>query len=266
VSRRKTDRRAFLKSTGAAALGASGAAARSRLPNFIFILADDLGYGDLGSYGSKIRTPQIDRMAQEGVRFINFYSANPVCSPSRAGLLTGRYPPRTGIQRVLFPKDKIGIPESETTIAQMLKPLGYATMCIGKWHLGSLPEFLPTNRGFDHFYGLPYSNDMSPLPLMSGLQVIEEPVDQSTLTQRYTAQATAFINANRSNPFFLYMPHTFPHIPLAASKAFLNRSPLGLYGDVVEEIDWSVGKVLQAVKDAGIDDDTMVLFSSDNGP
>lgn len=259
------DRRDFLKTT-AAAFFVPLLHAAERPPNIVFIYADDLGYGDLGCYGSSIATPNLDRMAAEGMRFTQFYSANPVCSPSRAALLTGRYPTRVGVPRVLFPSDTTGLPDSETTIAQMLKAKGYKTMCIGKWHLGHRPQFLPTNRGFDEYFGIPYSNDMNPRPLLHNLEVLEEPAKLETLTPRYTEQALKFIEAARNGPFFLYMPHTYPHIPLAASEKFRGKSPAGLYGDVIEELDWSVGRVLEALKKHGIDNDTLVMFSSDNGP
>ena len=256
------NRREFLTAAAGSSLSAKPAAP----PNIVFILCDDLGYGDLGCYGSKIRTPSLDRMASEGMRFTQFYSANPVCSPSRAALLTGRYPTRVGVPRVLFPYDTRGLPDSETTIAQMLKPRGYKTMCVGKWHLGHLPQFLPTNRGFDEYFGIPYSNDMTPRPLMHNTETIEEPAKLETLTPRYTEQALRFIERSKGSPFFLYMPHTYPHIPLAASARFRGRSPLGLYGDVIEELDWSVGEVLGALKKHGLDNNTLVMFSSDNGP
>ena len=254
-------RRAFV---GGAA--ASLIRAQSRPPNIVFIYCDDLGYGDLGVYGSNIRTPNLDRMAAEGVRFTQFYSANPVCSPSRAALLTGRYPIRTGVPRVLFPTDTSGLALSETTIAQMLKGAGYRTMCIGKWHLGHHPEYLPTARGFDEYFGIPYSNDMTPRPLLHNAEQIEEPATLETLTPRYTEQAVKFIERSTGSPFFLYLPHTFPHIPLAASRRFRGKSPLGLYGDVVEELDWSVGEVLSTLRRTGADSNTLVVFSSDNGP
>jgi arylsulfatase len=200
------------------------------------------------------------------VRFTQFYSANPVCSPSRAALLTGRYPTRVGVQRVLNPNDTIGLSLSETTIAQMLKGAGYRTMCIGKWHLGHQPQYLPTARGFDEYFGIPYSNDMNPRPLLHNTEKIEEPAVLETLTPRYTEQAVRFLEQSRSSPFFLYMPHTFPHIPLAASARFRGKSPLGLYGDVVEELDWSVGEVFSALRRIGADSNTLVMFSSDNGP
>jgi len=255
-------RRAFLASAAAASL----VRAQSRPPNIVFIYADDLGYGDLGVYGSNIRTPNLDRMAAEGVRFTQFYSANPVCSPSRAALLTGRYPTRVGVPKVLFPTDTTGLALSEVTIAQMLKGSGYRTMCIGKWHLGRPAEYLPTARGFDEYFGIPYSNDMTPRPLLHNTEQVEEPADLETLTPRYTDQAVRFIERSQNNPFFLYMPHTFPHIPLAASKRFRGRSPLGLYGDVIEELDWSVGEVLSTLRRTGVDSNTLVMFSSDNGP
>jgi arylsulfatase A len=259
-------RRKFLKSVAATAITRRRSRAASSSPNIILILCDDLGYGDVGCYGSKIRTPNIDRMAGEGVRFEHFYAASAVCSPSRAALMTGRYPTRVGVAGVLDPNDAIGLPDSETTLAQMLSAAGYATMCVGKWHLGRRPKFLPTNRGFDEYYGIPYSNDMYPQILMHNTDVIEQPVRLDTLTARYTEQAVRFINANQSNPFFLYFPHTFPHIPLAASEAFRGKSPLGIYGDVVEELDWSVGEVLRAVRGNDLDESTLILFSSDNGP
>jgi arylsulfatase len=258
-------RRRFLQMSAACA-GATLAAAPQRPPNIVMIYCDDLGYGDLGCYGSKIRTPNIDRMAAEGMRFTQFYSANPVCSPSRAALLTGRYPTRTGVPNVLMAPDKTGLAENETTLAALLKPQGYKTICIGKWHLGHQPQYLPTKRGFDEYFGIPYSNDMTPRPLMHNTEIIEEPAVLETLTPRYTQQALEFIERSKNSPFFLYMPHTFPHIPLAASPRFRGHSPLGLYGDVVEELDWSVGEVLAKLKQDGLDNRTLVMFSSDNGP
>ena len=264
---RRITKRTFLKASAAAALW--NVTARADNPpnlNFVFILADDLGFGDVGCYGSKISTPNLDRIASEGVRFRQFYSASPVCSPSRASLMTGRYPTRVAMPRVLMSFSTVGLPASETTIAQMLKPAGYRSMCIGKWHLGSQPQFLPTNRGFDEFYGIPYSNDMWPLPLMYNDQVIEQPAQINLLTQRYTDQSVQFIRRSKDGPFFLYLAHNMPHIPLGASDAFRGRSPLGPYGDAVQELDWSVGQVLQAIQDAGIEDRTLLMFSSDNGP
>lgn len=248
----------------ALASGLQGASAKT--PNIVFILCDDLGFGDLACYGSKIRTPNLDRMAAEGMRFTNFISADPVCSPSRAALLTGRYPTRVGVPRVFFPPDPDGLNLDEKTLADILKTQGYKTACIGKWHLGRPAEYLPTSRGFDEYYGIPYSNDMAPRVLMRNVSVIEEPAQLDTLTKRYTAEAIRFIKESKAAPFFLYLPHTFPHIPLGASPEFRGKSSQGLYGDVVEEIDWSVGEILRTLKDTGLDGDTLVMFSSDNGP
>ena len=249
--------------------------------NFIVIYADDLGYGDLGVYGHPtIRTPNLDRMAAEGARFTQFYSAAPVCSPSRAALLTGRYPVRSGVTKVLFPDSAGGLPDSEVTIAETLKNAGYRTACVGKWHLGHRPQYLPLRHGFDSYFGIPYSNDMTPtpgpgapgnrnhppLPLVRNEQTIETEPDQSRLTERYTAECVNFIRAPRGNPFFLYYPQTFPHVPLYAGARFRGKSPRGLYGDVVEEIDWSVGEILRTLKETGQDNNTLVIFSSDNGP
>jgi arylsulfatase A len=258
-------RRSFLASAGAAA-ASHVMAAPAATPNIVFIFCDDLGFGDLGSYGSKIRTPNLDRLAAEGVRFTNFCSADPVCSPSRAALLTGRYPTRVGVPNVLFPQDKNGLSLDEVTMADMLKARGYKTMCIGKWHLGRPSEYLPTSRGFDEYFGIPYSNDMTPRVLMHNTDVLEQTAGLETLTQRYTDQAVRFVNSSKGSPFFLYMPHTFPHIPLAASARFRGKSPMGLYGDVIEEIDWSVGEVLRALKQNGLERNTLVMMSSDNGP
>ncbi|MBI3280357.1 MAG: sulfatase [Acidobacteria bacterium] len=259
------DRRTFLKSAAATA-AASTVGAQSRPLNVVMIYADDLGYGDLGCYGSKIRTPNLDRLASEGIRFTNFNSANPVCSPSRAALLTGRYPTRVGVPRVLFPNDTVGLPDDEMTLAQVLKQAGHRTMCVGKWHLGHLPRYLPMKRGFDSYFGIPYSNDMKPAVLLRGEEIVEQNANQDTLTQRYTEEAVKFIDASGNTPFFLYFPHTFPHIPLHASSRFRGKSPLGLYGDVVEELDWSVGEVLKKLAQTGVESNTLVLFSSDNGP
>jgi len=241
-------------------------AAAAHTPNIVFILCDDLGFGDLSCYGSKIRTPNLDRMAAEGMRFTNFCSADPVCSPSRAALLTGRYPTRVGVPRVFFPQDKDGLNLDEKTLADILRVRGYKTMCVGKWHLGRPAEFLPTNRGFDAYYGIPYSNDMTPRVLMRNTSVVEDNTALDTLTKRYTEQAVSFIRESKDSPFFLYLPQTFPHIPLAASAQFRGKSSQGLYGDVVEELDWSVGEILRTLKETGVDDNTLVMFSSDNGP
>lgn len=259
-------------------------------PNVVIIFADDLGYGDLGCYGSPtIRTPHLDRMAAEGLRFTDFYSAAEVCSPSRAALLTGRYPIRSGMcggRRVLFPNSKGGLPTNEVTIAERLREKGYATAQIGKWHLGIHEGSRPLEQGFQHSLGLPYSNDMdarpklppgasgSPNPPLDGWNVplirngktIEQPADQTTLTKRYTDEAVAFIRENKDSPFFLYFAHTFPHVPMFASPAFKGKSRAGIYGDAVEELDWSVGQVLDTLRSTGIGERTLVVFSSDNGP
>ena len=263
-----------------ALLFVSHASAADRPPNVVIIFTDDQGYGDLSCYGNPtIHTPHLDAMANQGMKLSNFYVASPVCSPSRAALLTGCYPKRVGMHHhVIFPQYDYGLNTDEVTIADMLKPLGYATMCIGKWHLGHRPGLLPTDQGFDEFFGVPYSNDMSTfhrglktnykynLPLLHNKEILEWEPDQHQLTQRYTEQATRFIKENKDKPFFLYLPHSMPHIPIYASKDFEGKSPRGLYGDVIQEIDWSVGQVLKAIKDAGVDDNTLVIFTSDNGP
>lgn len=256
-----------------------------RSPNIIIIYADDMGYGDMGTYGNPtIRTPNFDKMAAEGLKFTQFYVGASVCTPSRAALMTGRLPIRSGMvsnqRRVLFPYSLSGIPAEEITLAEALKEQGYATGMIGKWHLGHHEEFLPTNNGFDSYFGIPYSNDMRPnpnskwaaarkyppLPLMEGTQIIETSPDQKLLTKRYTEKAKSFIQLHKDEPFFLYMPHTFPHIPLYASDDFEGKSTAGLYGDVIEELDWSVGEVMNQVKELGLEENTLVFFTSDNGP
>lgn len=249
-------------------------------PNLIIILADDLGYGDLGCYGQKrTRTPYLDHMAAEGMRFTSFYVASAICSPSRAALLTGCYPPRVGLGvcsrerdgqiipwHVLYPKSKQGLNFNEVTVAEILKQQGYATACIGKWHVGDAPEFLPTRQGFDYYFGIPYSNDMKPTVMMRNEAVIEQETSQTIITERYTEEAVKFVTAKRRVPFFLYLAHNAPHTPLHPSERFRGRSPGGIYGDVVEGVDWSVGEVLQAVEKSGIDRNTLVVFLSDNGP
>ncbi len=260
------------------------------LPNFIIVFADDLGYGDLGVYGHPtIKTPSLDQMAAEGQRWTNFYVAASVCTPSRAGLLTGRYPVRSGMcsdkVRVLFPNSVNGLPENEITLAEQLKKVGYATACIGKWHLGHKPQFLPTNNGFDYYFGIPYSNDMDlstdkgywefadsiptayyNVPLMRNEEIIERPAEQHTITKRYTEEAISFIKQHKDKPFFVYLAHNLPHIPLFASQEFKGKSKRGLYGDVVEEIDHGVGQILSMLKKEGLADNTIVVFTSDNGP
>ncbi len=278
------------------------AAIAERLPNFVVIFTDDQGYQDVGCFGSPdIQTPNLDQMAKDGVRLTDFYVGASVCTPSRAALLTGRYPARYGMAKgVLYPTDEKGLPPAEKTIAEVLKQKDYATACIGKWHLGHLDRFLPTAQGFDEYYGIPYSNDMwlAPelkvadsltlthgmtrekmeqlrgdrkggkhmVPLMRGNRIVEFPAEQTTLTRRYAEEAVRFIETNQDKPFFLYMTPAMPHIPLFASEAFKGRSKSGIYGDTIEEIDWAVGEVLDCLKRNGLDDKTLVIFTSDNGP
>lgn len=248
-------------------------------PNIILIFCDDLGYGDLGCYGStKNRTPNIDQLAKGGMKFTNFYSSSPVCTPSRASLLTGCYPRRIGMHEdftghwVLIPQSRRGLNPKELTIAEALKSQGYKTACVGKWHLGDQPEHLPTKHGFDHYFGIPYSNDMQskgrgdpPLPLVKQDAVIEAPANQATLTKRYTEEVVNFIEKNHVSPFFVYLPHTFPHVPIFASPGFLGKSKNGRYGDSVEEIDWSTGQIINCLNRLKIADNTLVIFTSDNG-
>lgn len=255
------------------AFGAGNAPAAAPKPNVVLIFIDDMGYGDVGAFGNtRVRTPHIDRLAAEGRKFTSFY-ATPVCSMSRACLLTGCYNVRVSIPGVLFPGSQVGLNPAETTVAELLKGQGYATACIGKWHLGHQPQFLPTRQGFDHYFGLPYSNDMHagrnnypPLPLIRGEKTIETEPDQSQLTKRYTEEAVKFLREHRDGPFFLYLPHTMVHAPLAASADFKGKSQWGLLGDAIEEIDWSVGQVMKTLKDLGLDEKTLVIFTSDNGP
>jgi uncharacterized sulfatase len=242
-----------------------------RPPNFVFIFADDLGYGDLACYGSTTNeTPNLDRMAREGVRFTDFYVPMPFCAPSRATLLTGRYPFRHGVTGNPAPDsgiNEIGLPASEITIAEALKPRGYSSMCIGKWHLGHTPEFLPRRQGFDEYYGILYSNDMRPVQVVHNERVAQYPVIQGHLTRDYTQRATDFIERNREKPFFLYLPHAMPHKPLAASEEFYTpHTPGDLYADVIRELDWSVGRILARIRELGLDENTLVMFASDNGP
>ncbi len=255
---------------------AGNAPAAPGRPNFIVILIDDMGYGDIGPYGSKLnRTPCLDRMATEGMKLTSFYAA-PVCTPSRAQMMTGCYAKRVSMPDVIFPACPTGLSAKEHTVASLLKERGYATMCIGKWHLGDQPEFLPTRRGFDHYLGLPYSNDMGNcgerddrrpwLPLLRDAEVIEAPANQDTLTARYTEEAVKFITAAKDRPFFLYFPHTAVHVPLHPGEKFRGKSANGRYGDWVEEVDWSVGRVLDTLRELKLTERTLVLFTSDNGP
>jgi arylsulfatase A len=245
----------------------SGGASAGDPPNIVLIVADDLGIGDVGAFGSeRIKTPRLDQIASEGIVLTNFYASANICSPSRAGILTGRYPIRSGMGwDVVTAIDTHGLPLEEITIAEMLQARGYSTAMVGKWHLGNRLQFWPTRQGFDSFYGVPHSNDMPNFALYRGEQKIEQPVDQSTLTQRYTKEAVQFIKANTDRPFFLYMAHTFPHIPLFASAEFVGKSNAGLYGDAVEEIDWSTGQIVDALQKLGLYDNTLILFTSDNG-
>ena len=244
-------------------------------PNFVIIVADDLGYGDLGCYGNRaIRTPAIDRLAAEGVRLTEFYTPAPTCSPARAALLTGRHPLRTGITRIIIPKEVQGLPPYEITLAEHLREAGYATACVGKWHLGGRAKYRPQHHGFDEFFGVLYSNNMAwlkrlswpRLELIDGRRAVESPADQSLLTRRYTDRAIRFVQRNKDRGFFLYLSYTMPHLPLAASPEFLGRSGNGLYADVIEELDASVGHLMSALAGLGLDRETLVLLTSDNGP
>jgi arylsulfatase A len=301
----------FALITLALATALVAAAQQTQKPNFIVIFADDQGWADLGAYGHPdIRTPNIDRMASEGVRFTSFYAA-PFCGPSRAALMTGSYPPRASLAFNHGPKQTTGIHPNEITVAELLKTQGYATQMIGKWHLGDAPQFLPHRNGFDHWFGIPFSNDMwryhpvmpirepedermvsareraeftgfagkghyydlekgqgfpHPLPLMNDDEVVELDADQRKLTTLYTEKALEFIESSKDGPFFLYLPHAMPHVPLFVSNKGWGRSLRGRYGDVIEEIDWSVGQILDKLDELGIDDNTMVVYTSDNGP
>ena len=268
-------------------------------PNFIVVFVDDMGYGDLGSYGHPtISTPNLDKMVYEGQKWTQFYSASSVCTPSRAGLLTGRLPIRNGMigskNRVLFPDSKYGLPDSEITIAEKLKENGYKTVAIGKWHLGHKKEYLPLQHGFDYYYGIPYSNDMDKIngetccpgskywqkyqnrspgstnyynvPLIENNEIIERPVDQTTITKRFSDKAIEFIKKNKEDNFFIYLAHNLPHIPLYASDDFLGKSKRGLYGDVIEEIDHGIGLIMEELKKNNLDKNTIIVFTSDNGP
>ncbi len=251
--------------------------AADRPPNIVLIVADDMGYRDAGCYGATdIRTPNIDRMATEGIRFTNFNVAQAVCTASRAALLSGCYPNRIGMSGAFNHTSTGGIHPAETLLSELCKTRGYATACFGKWHLGTRREFDPNHNGFDQWLGLPYSNDNGPLhpsvrgipalPLIENGKTIALDPDQSTFTRMFTDKAVEFIEANKAGPFFLYVPHVMPHVPIAASKDFKGKSARGLYGDAVEEVDWSVGQILDAIKQHQIDGQTIVLFLSDNGP
>lgn len=279
-------RSSWLLSFSALALLAIGATPRAqaaheqRLPNIVIIFADDQGYADLGTFGAQgYETPNIDAMAAEGRRFTNFYCAQAVCSASRCALLTGCYPNRLSISGALNPKSTHGLHHDETTLAEVCKQRGYATAIYGKWHLGHHPEFLPVHHGFDDYYGLPYSNDMWPyhpenrsfpaLPMIEDDRVVDADVtadEQTQLTTSYTERAVQFIDQNKDRPFFLYVPHSMPHVPLFTSDKFKGRSQQGAYGDVIMEIDWSVGQIRQALERHGLTDNTLVVYTTDNGP
>lgn len=269
----------------------SANAKTERTPNIVIIFIDDMGYGDIGPFGAKdYKTPNLDRMAAEGRVFTDFHSATAVCSASRAALLTGCYPERISILGALYPLARHGIHADEVTLAELCRSRGYATAIFGKWHLGHLREFLPLQHGFDEYFGLPYSNDMWPLhpdivnntsraeqrkrelpdlPLIEGNEVVDAAVDadeQAQLTTWYTEHAVDFIDRYKSQPFFLYVPHTMVHVPIFVSEKFRGKSGAGLYGDVVMEVDWSVGEILAAIERNGLDDNTLVIFTSDNGP
>ena len=259
---------------------ASAAGAADR-PNIVVIFTDDQGYADVGCFGAKgFETPNLDRLAKQGCRYTNFHVAQPVCSASRAGLLTGCYPNRIGIHGALGPNARHGIDDDETTIAEVLKQQGYATGMAGKWHLGHHPRFLPVHHGFDEYLGLPYSNDMWPhhpgaaadypkLPFIEGDKVVDAEVtadEQKQLTTRYTERAVSFIDRNHDKPFFFYLAHSMPHVPLFVSDKFAGKSAQGLYGDVIMEIDWSVGEIMKALDRNGLTENTWVIFTSDNGP
>jgi len=294
------NRRDFFKTIGLTAatltvpgprnlLAQSARKRKGKRPNVVVIFCDDMGYGDLACFGHPtIRTPNLDRMAAEGQKWTNFYVGASVCTPSRAALMTGRLPIRSGMcsskRRVLFPDSAGGLPQSEITIAKALKPQGYATAAIGKWHLGHLPQYLPTSHGFDSYFGIPYSNDMDRVagegrkafldpkveywnvPLMRDEEIVERPAEQNTLIKRYSEEAVRFIEKKRDEPFFLYLAHNLPHVPLFASDDFDGTSRRGLYGDVIEEIDHGVGRILETLRKQGLAENTFVVFTSDNGP
>lgn len=237
------------------------------LPNIVFIFADDLGYGDLGCFGATdIGTPNIDKIAGKGIKFTNFYSASSICSPSRAALLTGRLPQRMGINGVFFPISFTGMPTSEITIPELLKEKGYVSGMVGKWHLGHREKYLPLQQGFDSYFGIPYSNDMASLVYIRDNEVEELEVDQQYITKRYTEESIKFIEENKQQPFFLYVAHNMPHVPIYASPAFKGKSNRGLYGDVIEELDWSVGQIMAKLEELGLMKNTLIVFTSDNGP
>jgi len=270
-------RRKFLTASGSllgyaalSSLSAQEHGSKHSKPNIVLIFADDLGYGDLGCYGSElIKTPHIDKMASEGVRFTDFYTASNICTPSRVALLTGCYPQRiglyTGINPIRDQHKNLGLHPQENTIGKAMKERGYATLCIGKWHLGGDDLFHPMNHGFDEYYGMPFNYNHSGI-FMKNRKVVAEDTDLSVLTERYTKRVVDFIERNKSNPFFVYLPHSYPHKPLIPNSRFKGKSNAGAYGDIVEELDWSTGKILEKIRALGLDDNTIVIFTSDNGP
>lgn len=273
-----SNRRAFLKTMAASVVaplavtnGMSESAptalpAERRRPNVLLMIADDLGYGDLGCYGSSIPTPNLDRLAAEGTRCTHYNSAHPICSASRAALLTGRYAPRSHTPGALFPHATVAMAKDEETLANLFKDAGYRTHAIGKWHLGDEPGYTPTDRGFDTFYGVPYSDDMQPLPLIRDATTLEGDTNREELTPRYTEEGLTLLEQADDKPFFIYCAYSYPHDPARGSKAFRGRSQFGDVGDSIEEIDWSVGQFLDALEKSGRSQDTVVMFTSDHGP
>ena len=259
-----------------------GAEAPARPPNIIHIIADDVGYDDLGCFGAKdIKTPNLDRLAAEGRKFTSFYAPHSTCTPSRAAILTGCYAPRTGVFRVLFPNDRIGLHSNEVTIAELLRERGYATACIGKWHLGHLPPFLPTAHGFDSFFGIPYPNDhgperldaktrqsrgFPPIPLIRGTNIVEQPAQLASLPERFTAEAVQFIRENKERPFYLHLGNIETHTPWLVAARFQYQSRANVYGDAVQCLDWTVGQVMETLRELNLETNTLVVFTSDNGP
>ena len=277
------DRRDFVKSLTASLAGPSmpsilpsiapqttgenpGVHARRRTPNVVFMICDDLGYGDLGCYGSKLPTPNLDRMAADGLRFTRFNSAHPICSASRAAVLTGRYGLRSNTAGAFGPHSPTGTSLDETLLCTPFHERGYTTKAIGKWHLGDAPQYLPTSRGFDSYYGVPYSVDMKPLPLIRNTTTLEPDTDREQLTPRYTEEGVKFIEQNDGHPFFLYFAFSYPHDPARASARYSGKTDFGHVGDAIAEIDWSVGEILRALEHKGLTSETLVCFTSDHGP
>ena len=265
------DRRTFVKSLGASFAAPAVASAMiapapaKRQPNVIFMICDDLGYGDLGSYGSNLPTPNLDAMAAHGARFTRYNSAHPICSASRAAILTGRYGLRSGTAGAFGPHSPTGTSLDETLLSNLFRAAGYKTKAIGKWHLGDAPRYLPTNRGFDSYYGVPYSDDMNPLPLIRDTTILEQNTNRELLTPRYTEEALKYIDQNAGSPFFLYLAFSYPHDPARASERFRGKTEFGEFGDAVAEIDWSAGEIMAALERKGIASDTLVCFTSDHG-